>query len=149
MKFWDSNGYNDQGTMDESSPFDDLFKLSRTQRLYGFGICFGLGFIISILSTLMLITGNIPGFAVLYTSKELSKRIQFSTGFLVGFAKQIKTMFAPVRWLASTVFIASMVLTLVVAFLLKDAGFVLCIVMCVVQFLALFWYCASYIPYGR
>ncbi|RIB28408.1 hypothetical protein C2G38_2158077 [Gigaspora rosea] len=38
MKLWDSNGYNDQGTMDESSPFDDLFKLSRTQRLYGFGI---------------------------------------------------------------------------------------------------------------
>ncbi|CAG8515447.1 28444_t:CDS:10 [Gigaspora margarita] len=38
MKFWDSNGYNDQGTMDESSPFDDLFKMTRTQRLYGFGI---------------------------------------------------------------------------------------------------------------
>lgn len=124
-----------------------MFKLSRTQRLYGFGICFGLGFIISILSTLMLITGNIPGFAVLYTVGNVISLL--STGFLVGFAKQIKTMFAPVRWLASTVFIASMVLTLVVAFLLKDAGFVLCIVMCVVQFLALFWYCASYIPYGR
>ncbi|CAG8802649.1 8866_t:CDS:2, partial [Dentiscutata erythropus] len=78
MKLWDSNRYDDQGTMDESSPFDDLFKFSRTQRLYAFGIC---------------------------------------TGFLVGFAKQIKTMFAPVRWLASTVFVASMALTLVVAFL--------------------------------
>ncbi|CAG8549545.1 6065_t:CDS:2 [Cetraspora pellucida] len=58
MKFWDSVGYGDQGTMDESSPFDGLFKLSRMERLYGFGIC---------------------------------------TGFLVGFTKQMRTMFAPVQ----------------------------------------------------
>ncbi|CAG8838425.1 6513_t:CDS:1, partial [Gigaspora margarita] len=38
MKLWDSNGYNDQGTMNKSSSFDDLFRLSRTWYLYGFGI---------------------------------------------------------------------------------------------------------------
>ncbi|CAG8606298.1 1858_t:CDS:2 [Ambispora leptoticha] len=99
MKFWDSTGYGDQGTMDESSPFDGLFKLSRMERLYAFGICL-----------------NLPGFAILYTLGNIISLL--STGFLVGFKKQAKTMFAPVRWIASTVFFASMVATLVVAFTL-------------------------------
>ncbi|CAG8848500.1 13528_t:CDS:2, partial [Racocetra persica] len=66
-------------------------------------------------STLMLISGNMPGFAIIYTLGNVISLL--STGFLVGFKKQAKTMFAPVRWIASTVFIASMVATLVVAFL--------------------------------
>ncbi|CAH1767332.1 18650_t:CDS:2 [Entrophospora sp. SA101] len=67
MKLWDSMEFGDQGTMDDKSPFDGVFKLSKTQRLYGFGICFALGFFISLVGTFALITGNLPGFAVLYT----------------------------------------------------------------------------------
>lgn len=131
--------------MDETSPFDDCFKLSKKQRLYGFGICFVLGFIISILSTLSLLTSNITGFAILYTIGNVISLM--STGFLVGFKKQIKTMFAPVRWFASLIYLGTLVLTLVVAFTLKSG--IICIILCFIQWLALFWYCASYIPYGR
>ncbi|CAG8637894.1 11246_t:CDS:2, partial [Paraglomus occultum] len=74
MWFWDSSE-SDQGTMDDKSVFDDCFKLSRTQRLYAFG--------------------NITGFAVLYTLGNVVSLV--STGFLVGFKKQVKTMFAPVE----------------------------------------------------
>ncbi|KAG9295243.1 hypothetical protein G9A89_000066 [Geosiphon pyriformis] len=144
MKLWSAANFSDQGTMDEDNPFE-CFKLTRTQRLYGFGICFVSGFLISILSTLTLISGNIVGFAILYTIGNVVSLL--STGFLVGFTKQIKTMFAPVRWVASAVFLGSMVTTLIVAFLLEI--FILCLILCVVQFLALFWYSASYIPYGR
>jgi hypothetical protein len=130
--------------MDETSPFDNFFKLTRTQRLYGFGICFVLGFIISILATTLLFI-SLTGFAVLYTIGNIISLL--STGFLVGFKKQIKTMFAPVRWLASVIFLGTLVATLVVAFTIQLGP--LCIVLCVIQWMALFWYCASYIPYGR
>ncbi|KAF9300364.1 hypothetical protein BGZ74_007994 [Mortierella antarctica] len=73
---------------------------------------------------------------------------QYSTSFLIGPAKQIKTMFAPVRMIASIVFIAMMLITLIVAFTLHNPA-LLCIILCIIQFLALFWYSASYIPYGR
>uniref|UniRef100_A0A1D1XN33 Vesicle transport protein n=1 Tax=Anthurium amnicola TaxID=1678845 RepID=A0A1D1XN33_9ARAE len=144
MKLWDSLEFGDQGTMDETSPFDNFFKLTRTQRLYGFGICFILGFIISILATSLLFI-SLTGFAVLYTIGNIISLI--STGFLVGFKKQIKTMFAPVRWFASAIYLGTLVITLIVAFTTKLG--ILCIILCVIQWVALFWYCASYIPYGR
>jgi len=56
-------------------------------------------------------------------------------------------MFAPVRMVASIVYLALMVLTLVMAFIVKSS--ILCLILCLIQFLALFWYSASYIPYGR
>ncbi|RIA96931.1 Got1/Sft2-like family-domain-containing protein [Glomus cerebriforme] len=144
MKLWDSFQFSDQGTMDETSPFDDFFKLTRTQRLYGFGICFVLGFVISLVSVFM-IGISLSGFAVLYTLGNIISLV--STGFLVGFKKQIKTMFAPVRWFASVIYLGTLVLTLVIAFTLGIG--ILCIILCVIQWMALFWYCASYIPYGR
>ncbi|KAF9975912.1 hypothetical protein BGZ73_000259 [Actinomortierella ambigua] len=93
--------------MDDSNPIS-CFTLSRTERLYGFGIC---------------------------------------TAFLIGPMRQLKTMFAPVRMVASIVYIVLLILTLIIAFTLKSL--LLCLILCIVQFLALFWYSASYIPYGR
>ncbi|KAG0361202.1 hypothetical protein BGZ54_009189 [Gamsiella multidivaricata] len=69
------------------------------------------------------------------------------TTFLIGPGKQLRTMFAPVRMVASIVFLSLIVITLIVAFTLKSG--LLCLILCVIQFLALFWYSASYIPYGR
>ncbi|KAF8947579.1 hypothetical protein BGZ47_008597 [Haplosporangium gracile] len=70
-----------------------------------------------------------------------------STTFLIGPGKQLKTMFAPVRMVASIIFLAMIVVTLVVAFTIQSS--LLCLILCIIQFLALFWYSASYIPYGR
>ncbi|KAG0300458.1 hypothetical protein BGZ97_003225 [Linnemannia gamsii] len=130
--------------MDDTNPLS-CFTLNRTQRLYGFGICFIVGFFISILSTMALATGMISVFAVFFTFGNIISLL--STTFLIGPGKQIKTMFAPVRMVASIVFLAMLVVTLIVAFTLQNA--ILCLILCIVQFLALFWYSASYIPYGR
>ncbi|KAK3817731.1 MAG: putative membrane protein [Benniella sp.] len=135
---------NDPDTMDDSNPIS-CFQLDRTQRLYGFGICFVLGFLISILSTLSLSTGQVALFAVFFSFGNIISLL--STTFLIGPAKQMKTMFAPVRMVASILFLSMIVLTLVIAFTLKS--FLLCLIFCIIQFLALFWYSASYIPYGR
>ncbi|KAI8816081.1 Got1/Sft2-like family-domain-containing protein [Fimicolochytrium jonesii] len=121
------------------------FELSRTQRFYGFGICFGLGFLISALSTLLLWTGNIGGFAVLYTAGNVVSLA--GTGFLIGFKSQIKKMFDASRLTASIIFLLSMIATLVVAFTLKNV--LVTIIFCFIQFLALLWYSLSYIPFAR
>ncbi|KAG0244636.1 Vesicle transport protein [Actinomortierella wolfii] len=131
--------------MDDTNPIS-CFSLTRTQRLYGFGICFIVGFLISILSTISLATGLIGLFAVFFTLGNIISL--FSTAFLIGPMRQLKTMFAPVRMIASIVYIVTMILTLIVAFTLRSP-FLLCLILCIAQFLALFWYCASYIPYGR
>ncbi|KAG0294538.1 hypothetical protein BGZ98_001725 [Dissophora globulifera] len=130
--------------MDDTNPVSCL-QLDRTQRLYGFGICFVVGFLISILSTLALTTGLLALFAVLFSIGNILSLL--STTFLIGPGKQLRTMFAPVRMVASIVFLGLLVTTLVVAFTIQSS--ILCLILCIVQFLALFWYSASYIPYGR
>lgn len=140
LGFGSNNG--DEDTMDESCPG---LSLTRTQRFYGFGICFVLGFLISVLSSLSVIGGKLSTFAVLYTLGNIVSLA--STGFLVGFVKQLKTAFKPVRVWATVIFLVSMILTLVVALVLKNVA--LTILCCIIQFCALFWYSASYIPYAR
>ncbi|KAF9105327.1 hypothetical protein BGX29_000191 [Mortierella sp. GBA35] len=107
---------------------------------------FVVGFLISILSTLALATAQLALFAVFFTLGNIISLL--STTFLIGPGKQIKTMFAPVRMVASIVFLAMIATTLIVAFAIKNSS-MLCLVLCVIQFIALFWYSASYIPYGR
>ncbi|TPX55156.1 hypothetical protein PhCBS80983_g05548 [Powellomyces hirtus] len=121
------------------------FELTKKQRFYGFGICFVLGFVISLLSTLLLTVGSIAGFAVFYTCGNIISLL--STGFLIGFKSQFKKMLDASRLTASIVFLVSMVATLVVAFTLKSV--LLTLICCFIQFLALFWYSLSYIPFAR
>lgn len=61
--------------------------------------------------------------------------------------KQMKTMFDSKRAIASGIYIASIALTLGCAIGLKSVP--LTIISVIIQFLALGWYCLSYIPYGR
>ncbi|KAL7751888.1 hypothetical protein RI367_002888 [Sorochytrium milnesiophthora] len=130
------------GALDEAC---GSLKLTRTQRLYGFGICFVVGFLISALSTLSLVTGNFTGFAILYTFGNIVSLL--STSFLTGFYNQFKKMFDSTRRVAAIVFWVTMILTFVVAFKLDSVG--LCILFCIIQAMALFWYSASFIPFGR
>ncbi|ORZ40804.1 vesicle transport protein SFT2B [Catenaria anguillulae PL171] len=119
--------------------------LTRKQRLIGFGCCFVAGFVISALSFLYFATSRITGFAIFYTFGNIVSLL--STSFLTGFKSQMKGMFDEKRKLASIVYLASMAATLTVALVLGSAP--LCLVFCFIQFLALFWYSLSYIPFGR
>jgi len=64
--------------------------------------------------------------------------------FLMGPWRQIKNMFDPSRLIATLVYLGLLVITLVVAF--KFPNIPLLIVLVVLQFAALVWYTASYIP---
>jgi hypothetical protein len=65
----------------------------------------------------------------------------------MGPLRQFKKMFQKTRVLATVIYLLSIVATLVCAFTTTSALLVFTCV--VVQFLALFWYSLSYIPYGR
>jgi len=127
---------------------DSAFKflgLTRTQRLYGFVGCLIIGFLLSILGSALLFVGQLGSFAVLYAMGTLISLI--GTGFLIGFFQQIKLMFKPVRVVATIIFLASIGLVFVGAFVLKND--LLCIIFVIVEYLAYTWYTLSYIPYAR
>ncbi|KAG0706309.1 SFT2-domain-containing protein [Suillus ampliporus] len=127
---------------------DSAFKflgLTRTQRLYGFVGCLIIGFALSLLGSILLFLGQLGSFAVLYTIGILVSLV--GTGFVIGFASQIKLMFKPVRIIATIVFLGSVGLVFVGAFVLGNE--VLCIIFVIVEYLAYTWYNLSYIPYAR
>ncbi|CUA75914.1 hypothetical protein RSOLAG22IIIB_01917 [Rhizoctonia solani] len=121
------------------------FGLSRTQRLYGFVGCLAVGFVLSILGSCMLFLGALGSFALLYTIGIIVSLI--GTGFLIGFGKQLQLMFKPVRVVATIIFLGTIGLVFVGAFVIKIA--VLCLVFVIIEYLAYTWYCLSYIPYAR
>ncbi|KZS99163.1 SFT2-domain-containing protein [Sistotremastrum niveocremeum HHB9708] len=138
------------GVMPETQFFegDSAFSflgLTKQQRLYGFVGCLVLGFALSILGTALLFVGQLTSFAFLYGVGTIVGLI--GTGFLIGFFKQFKLMFKPVRIVATIIFLGSIVLIFIGAFVLGNG--VLCIVFVIVEYLAYTWYTLSYIPYAR
>lgn len=128
----------------EDSAFSFL-GLTRTQRIYGFVGCLAIGFILSLLGTLLLFVGMLASFAVLYAMGTIISLV--GTGFLIGFGSQLKQMFKPVRVVATLVLIACIGLIFVGAFVIKND--ILCIIFVIIEYLAYTWYCLSYIPYAR
>lgn len=130
----------------EPSAFESFgFKFSRQERLTGFIACLGIGFVLSIIGTIMLFIGLTSVFAVLYSFGIIISLI--GTGFLVGFFRQLKLMFKPVRIVATFILIGAFVLVWVFAFVVKIA--VLALIFVVVLYLAYMWYTLSYIPFAR
>ncbi|PBK77687.1 SFT2-domain-containing protein [Armillaria solidipes] len=127
---------------------DSAFKflgLSRTTRLYGFIGCLVVGFVLSLLGSILLFIGQLGIFAVLYVMGTIVSLV--GTGFLIGFLKQLKLMFKPVRVIATFVFLASIVLVFIAAFVLDND--ILCLIFVIIEYLAYTWYTLSYIPYAR
>jgi len=122
-----------------------FFGLTKTQRLYGFVGCLGAGFVLSLLGAIFLFLGSLSSFALLYALGTIVALI--GTGFLIGFTKQLKLMFKPVRVGATIVFLGSIILIFVGAFVIGSD--ILCIIFVIIQFLAYTWYTLSYIPYAR
>ncbi|GAB5370950.1 hypothetical protein AAMO2058_001537000 [Amorphochlora amoebiformis] len=121
--------------------------LNWEQRLWGFGIFFGFGCLISFLSTfsLLQIVVRPSKFALTYTLGNVLSI--FSLMFLMGPCNQLKKMFDPERREATMVYITSMIITMVAVFKRVPGYFVLPLIF--FQFCALIWYSATYIPYGR
>lgn len=134
------------GQSPEQAAWEAQCSLTRTQRMYGFGICFTIGCLISLGSTLRLLIPT--DFALWYS---LGNLVSFAaTGFLVGPVAQCKMACDKSRALATTIFLTSMIATLLTALLYKGGGLAaLCIILIIIQFSALVWYTASYIPMGQ
>ena len=110
-------------------------------------ICFFFsGVFICLLSSVMFaLTLNLYSFGILYSLGNVVAIA--STMFLMGPVKQLKLMFSETRWMASVAMILFLALTLISAFILMKKG--LTILFCILQFLAMSWYCLSYIPFAR
>ena len=117
--------------------------LTLQQRIWGFGICFSLGMVISVMSSFLVL--NPAKFALPYSVGNVLSLL--STGFLVGPRRQLHYACAPTRVWAFVIYIGCIICTLISALVLQKKFLTLLFV--VVQFFAGLWYTASYIPYGR
>ncbi|RLN97494.1 hypothetical protein BBJ28_00017237 [Nothophytophthora sp. Chile5] len=122
--------------------------LTKRQRLYGAVGCYVFGALCGFLSTLMMWGGprHLKQFAFFYTVGNLCSI--GSSLFLVGPMRQLKVMCMPVRRVACCIWMGAMLCTLIIAFGFPKAG-PLVMLFVIVQYAAMLWYGASFIPYGR
>ena len=99
--------------------------------------------VISLFSMLMLMRPT--SFALLYSTGNVVSLA--ATGFLIGPKRQLRSAFAKKRVLATVLFLGAIAATLAVALTLHST--ILCIVFIIIQFCALVWYTASYIPFAQ
>ncbi|RWS21436.1 hypothetical protein B4U80_07514 [Leptotrombidium deliense] len=123
--------------------------LSWSTRIQGFIFCFVLGFVFSILGTILMSIfigpKGLTMFAIFYTLGNIMSMC--STVFLMGPWRQLKTMFKETRIIATCLVLFFIVLTLLSALVWEKRG--LAIIFCICEFLAMTWYSLSYIPYAR
>ena len=129
---------------------DGLFPtLSFRDRVIGWLSCYVAGLFISILSFgsfSQLILGRPFKFAILYS---LGNSIALlSTSFLVGFRAQWRNMINPTRQITSFVYLSSLVSTLILCLKFPEFKWAI-LTSVIVQWLSLFWYSMSYIPFGQ
>ncbi|KAI9907352.1 hypothetical protein PsorP6_016134 [Peronosclerospora sorghi] len=122
--------------------------LTKRQRLYGAISCYVFGALCGFFSTLMLWGGpkHVKQFAFFYTLGSLCSI--GSSLFLIGPLRQLKIMCMPVRRVACCIWMGSMCTTLLIAFGFPKAGPLVLFVV-IMQYAAMLWYGASFIPYGR
>lgn len=128
-------------------------KLTYQQRMVGFGVCFGAGYLISFCSFsffVELLEGDPLPFVYIYT---LGNVLALSSSmFLVGPKRQFKNMFDSKRRWTSITYLTCLVLTLVICFIpnMDEISRLLILVLLLfIQCFASLWYSLSYIPYAR
>merc|ERR1712137_1254537 len=122
--------------------------LTKRQRLYGAIGCYLFGTLCGFLSTLMIWGGpkHLKQFAFFYTVGTLCSI--GSSLFLIGPVKQLQVMCMPVRRVACCIWLGAMLTTLMIVFGFPKAN-PLVLLLVVIQYAAMLWYGASFIPYGR
>ena len=92
-------------------------KCSLKTRLIGYVVCFVIGWLLSILSSIVfIIKHDTTVFAIFYSMGQILN----ITGscFLSGPQQQVKDMFKKTRWVLTLVYVGSLIATLLLAFLL-------------------------------
>ena len=125
-----------------------LPELTWEERLLGFAGCFAIGLALSLSSIFsfpQLLLGDPAPFAWKYSIGNVISL--FSSGFLVGFESQLASMASPVRLAATALYVGSILFTVIAAIGMRNDWVTLIAIL--IQFGALAWYCASYVPFGR
>lgn len=148
----------------ESPCFACCPKMTYKQRLYGFGISYGLGMVCSVLGIFILwftMFQAVTTFAIFYT---LGNLLALSSGiFLTGIKRQFKLIMSHGRWICILVYLGLMGFTIWYTVIRPNEyvnpktkqkkednpSMIIILLLVIGQFLAGFWYMLSYIPYGR
>jgi hypothetical protein len=124
---------------------DEACTLSWKARLIGFGVCFFASLLMIGLGYLFIVLHKIPAFAVVYSIGSLTAIL--STGFLVGPMRQFKVMMEKGRVVATIIYLAAIVITIVVGVKKMLIPAILCMILQVVAFI---FYSLTFMPFvGR
>ncbi|KAI8910705.1 Got1/Sft2-like family-domain-containing protein [Powellomyces hirtus] len=125
---------------------EELFGLTRMQRLIGFIVCLGLGIFCFMVAffTLPMLAIRPAKFATLYTLGSILSLTSFA--LLQGPRSFLAHIFTKERLPFTAAYLGSMILTLY--FAVGKGAYVMTIICSVIQILALLWYFGSYLPGG-
>jgi len=122
--------------------------LSLGQRIALFLMTLALGLIMGGLSFIyinLILVGRPEKFAFAYTMANLS--LLTSSCFLVGPVSQLSSLFASHRFTAAMIYLGTLVLTLYCSWSIPS--FFILVPLLVIQFGALIWYAASFVPWAH
>ena len=138
-------------TQEQEEPEESCFPaLTWRERLIGCASCMILGYLLSFGSFFRmkdLIMGNPLPFVLNATIGNIIALA--GSCFLSGPRGQIDKMFCESRRVASVAYLSSLALTLVVAYAPIRPKALLLLLLLVIQYLSVFWYCLSYVPFAR
>jgi hypothetical protein len=120
------------------------FELSFTQRMIGFAVTTLIGLFSGFLAVIAIPLLRIRKFSLLFSICNLM--ILSSTGFLIGFKRQLKSLCERKRWIASIGMFAGMTITFL--FALRWRKFLGVLLGVVVEFVSFSYYALSYVPWG-
>lgn len=124
-------------------------KLTLFERIYGWIGCLCIGVVLNLVGSGFWTAGNRPAFAIIYTSGNCVSIL--GSFFLMGPKRQCRRITAARRRITVLIYFSTMVLTIVVALTCKQlvyCGLLLLFTM-FLQWCAMVWYTASFIPYGQ
>lgn len=127
-------------------------KLTYKERLYGFGFCFTIGYLITFMSFKFfedLIAGNPVPYVILYTFGNCISLL--SSMFLCGPKRQFQRMFDDTRKITTIIYLSSLLASIIVCFLPLPSNLklIILVLLLLTQLLASIWYTMSYIPLAR
>ena len=125
-------------------------KLTYKQRIIGFAICAGFGWILSFVGAIMLLGSGINQdsirvFILLYVMGNIIALI--ATGFLISPKAQCIKMWAETRRYATAFYLLMLAVVFVLAILKMNIWLILGALF--IEICAAIWYSASFIPFGR
>jgi hypothetical protein len=122
----------------------DYFNLTFTQRMLGFGVTALLGLFAGCLSMFAIALLRIRKFGILFAI--FNAMLLASTGFLIGFKKQSRSICEQKRYLAGIGMFAGMAVTFLFAF--KWNLLIGVVVGFAMEFTSFAYYALSYLPFG-